>query len=156
MKDFTQRPGRESAFTLIEMMTVLLIVAILSTFAYPSYREAKLKSARAEGRSALLRLMQQQERYYTEHRRYRLFASEEGGDDMNDQDGGSEFRRFSGTDASTSAYLLEAQACGPDDRNTDCLMLRAIPANGLSDPACDVLTLDSTGRQGASGSGVCR
>ena len=146
--------SHERGFSLIEMMAVLLIIAILSTFAYPSYREAKLKSARAEGRSALLRLMQQQERYYTEHRRYRLASDEGGGGDGDDDRNGSEFRWFSGASASASAYRLEAAAC--ESVGSDCLLLRAIPANGLTDPACDVLTLDSAGRQGASGSGACR
>lgn len=153
MRSFTRRPCRESAFTLIEMMTVLLIVAVLSVFAYPSYREARLKSARAEGRSALLRLMQQQERFYTEHRRYRL-ASDENGDASDEQGDGNGFRWFSGASASGSAYRLEAGACESDE--ADCLLLRAVPANGLSDPVCDVLTLDSKGRQGASGPGACR
>lgn len=40
------------------MITVLLIIAVLSTIADPSYLEAKVKSALAEGRSALLGLMQ--------------------------------------------------------------------------------------------------
>src|ERR1700761_1299116 len=131
MKSFTRQACRESAFTLIEMMAVLLIVAVLSAFAYPSYREAKLKSMRAEGRSALLQLMQQQERYYTEHRRYR-FSSDEDGGDPDKQGGGNGFRWFSGASASGSAYRLEAEAC--ESEEASCLLLRAVPANGLSDP----------------------
>jgi type IV pilus assembly protein PilE len=150
-----RRPIRQSAFTLIEMMTVLLIVAVLSTFAYPAYRQVKLKTARAEGRAALLRLMQQQERYYTEHHRYLHFAGEDGGDDAG---GTALFRRFSGETAAASAYRLEAQACesnGSDANAEGCLLLRATPVNGLADPACGVLTLDSAGKQDASGPDAC-
>ncbi|RXZ38069.1 type IV pilin protein [Oxalobacteraceae bacterium CAVE-383] len=155
------RPSRQSAFTLIEMMTVLLIIAVLSTFAYPSYRQAKLKSARAEGRAALMRLMQQQERYYTGHHRYRHFAAGDGEDDGSGSNGDDAlFHRFSGANDAASAYRLEARACESDvsdaSEASDCLLLRAVPANGLADPACDILTLDSAGRQGASGGEACR
>jgi type IV pilus assembly protein PilE len=160
-----QRPPRQSAFTLIEMMTVMLIVAILTTFAYPSYRHVKLKTARAEGRAALMRLMHRQERYYTEHHRYRYFTGEDGAgnntsdaSNANDSDGSPLFHSFSGETASASAYRLEARACESDGADADagnCLLLRATPTNGLVDTACDVLTLDSTGRQAASGGGDC-
>jgi type IV pilus assembly protein PilE len=145
-------PTRQAAFTLIEMMTVLLIIAILSTFAYPSYRRIKLKTARAEGRAALMRLMQQQERHYTEHHRYRHFAGDDSeGDNIRD----AQFRRFSGETASGSAYRLEAQACESNTNAENCILLRATPVNGLVDQECDVLTLDSTGGQDASGPGDC-
>jgi type IV pilus assembly protein PilE len=149
--------SRQAAFTLIEMMAVLAIIGILAAFAFPSYRQVKLKTARAEGRSALMRLMQQQERYYSEHHRYRHFS---GGDGNESDDSGDStlFRHFSGASGPASAYRLEAQACGfgqssqsPADAQ-HCLLLRATPANGFSDPACDVLTLDNSGKQSATGS----
>ena len=38
----------ESGFTLIEVMVVVVIVAILSTVAYPSYQESVRRTKRAE------------------------------------------------------------------------------------------------------------
>jgi type IV pilus assembly protein PilE len=149
------RPHSQAAFTLIEIMTVLLIAAVLAAFSYPAYLQVRLKTARAEGRAALMRLMQQQERYYTEHHGYRHFAGEGGIDAGSDSSG---FRDFSGETAAASAYRLKARACesgSPDADSGDCVLLRATPSNGLVDPACDVLTLDSTGKQGASGPGAC-
>src|ERR1700693_4239111 len=144
-----QPPRRQSAFTLIEIMTVLLIISILSSFSYPSYRQAKLKTARAEGRAALMQLMQQQERHYTQHHRYQRFAAD---------DNTASFRRFSGETAKAGAYRLDAQDCMRADgaadvqaSDEDCILLRATPAPGFSDPLCDVLTLDSNGVQGATG-----
>jgi type IV pilus assembly protein PilE len=134
-----QPPRRQSAFTLIEIMTVLLIISILSAFAYPSYRQARLKTARAEGRAALMQLMQQQERHYTQHHRYQRFAAD---------DDTVSFQRFSGATAKAGAYRLDAQACAQAD-DQDCILLRAKPAPGFTDPLCDVLTLDSNGVQGA-------
>jgi type IV pilus assembly protein PilE len=154
--------SRQAAFTLIEMMAVLSIISILAAFAFPSYRQIKLKTARAEGRSALMRLMQQQERYYSEHHRYRHFSGGDGNGNESDDGGDSAlFRRFSGASGAASAYRLEAQACGFDESGQSsqspadaqhCLLLRATPANGFSDPACDVLTLDNSGKQSATGS----
>ncbi|HEY4072457.1 MAG TPA: type IV pilin protein [Herbaspirillum sp.] len=143
----TPSPSRQSAFTLIEIMTVLLIISILSAFAYPSYRQAKLKTARAEGRAALMRLMQQQEREYTQKHRYQRFSV---GDET------TSFLRFSGASGTdkASAYRLDARACetlgqaGSQADDQDCILLRAIPAPSFSDPLCNILTLDSTGKQG--------
>jgi type IV pilus assembly protein PilE len=136
-------PSRQSAFTLIEVMTVLLIISILSAFAYPSYRQTKLKTARAEGRAALMRLMQQQERRYTQQHHYQRFSA---GDET------TAFLRFSGASGTdkASAYRLEARACDADGQadDQDCIMLRAIPMPGFNDPICNILTLDSTGKQG--------
>jgi type IV pilus assembly protein PilE len=151
-------PCPQSGFTLIEMMAVLLIIGILTTFAYPSYRQVKLKTARAEGRAALMRLMQQQERYYSGHHRYRYFTSGDGGE----SDASTQFRHFSGATEQASAYRLDAQACGSADSGASgnsgdsganasgCLLLRATPAHGFEDPLCDALTLDNAGKQGAT------
>jgi type IV pilus assembly protein PilE len=132
----------QTAFTLIEMMAVLLIIGILSAFAYPSYRQVKLKTARAEGRAALMRLMQQQERHYTQHRRYRRFSANDN----------APFPQFSGATAQASAYRLDAIACPEKADDPDCILLRATPASGFDDPHCGILTLDSSGEQSAAGS----
>jgi type IV pilus assembly protein PilE len=137
-----RRAQPQSAFTLIEVMLVLLIVSLLSVFAYPSYREVKLKTARAEGRAALMQLMQQQERHYSLHRGYRRFSA---GDDA------APFRRYSGATERAGAYRLEASFCPRQNDTQDCILLRAVPAPGFSDPHCGVLTLASDGSQGAAG-----
>jgi type IV pilus assembly protein PilE len=67
--------SRQQGFTLIEVMTVLVIIALLAVIAYPSYEEAVRKSKRTEGRAALMQLLQQQERYYSQHNSYIRFPS---------------------------------------------------------------------------------
>lgn len=138
----TAKPSRQSAFTLIEVMIVLLIISILSAFAYPSYRRVKLKTARAEGRAALMQLMQQQERHYTLHHRYRRFSA---------NDNTAPFRRFSGASARASAYRMDAVGCPAQADLQDCILLRAVPEADFSDPLCGTLTLDSSGSRGAAG-----
>jgi type IV pilus assembly protein PilE len=52
-------------FTLIELMVACAVVAILAAIAYPSYVDHIAKVKRAEGKSALLKAAQLQERFYT-------------------------------------------------------------------------------------------
>ena len=56
---------RQTGFTLIELMIVLMIVAILAAIAIPSYNESVLRSNRANARTALLQAAQWLERAAT-------------------------------------------------------------------------------------------
>lgn len=62
--------NRAQAFTLIELMVVLLIVGILVAIAYPSYQTHVIKARRADGKTALLNLSALMEHYYTENNSY--------------------------------------------------------------------------------------
>lgn len=66
---------RTRGLTLIELMVVVAIMVIIATIAYPLYTEQTRKSRRAEGRSALLELAQQQERFFTVNSRYAVTLS---------------------------------------------------------------------------------
>ena len=52
------------AFTLIEIIIVLSIIAILSGLVYPSYLSYITRTRRADGQTALLELANQMESYY--------------------------------------------------------------------------------------------
>jgi len=60
----------QSGFTLIEVMIVVVIIAVLSSIAYPSYKESVARSRRAEARVVLTAAQQWMERFYTENFRY--------------------------------------------------------------------------------------
>lgn len=138
-------------FTLIELMITVAIVALLAAIAYPSYTGAVLKGRRAEGRAALMELMQQQERYLTQTGSYMTFSA--GATGANGTTLGATgvqipFKTTSGNTSSSAAYALSASACaGPLPLN-ECVLLTASP-NG-SDPAYGDLTFASSGAKSCS------
>ncbi len=140
---------RQAGFTLIELMIVVAIVGILATIAYPSYRDSVLKGRRAEARTALLELMQQQERYMTQRGVYVRFAT------PGDATAGTTFKVYSGDSRADAKYLLSANTCpavtsgGSPQPLTDCIQVMATPQ--MADPVVNVLTLTSTGAKDCTG-----
>lgn len=152
-------------FTLIELMVTLAIVALLAAIAYPAYTSSVLKGRRAEARTALLNLMQAQERYLTQSGSYLAFAAGATGNAGTNAAGATNvaipFRTTSGDNDSNSAYQLRAVRCNngtSDIALNQCVQLEAVPRG--SDPAAGTLTMTSTGAKGCTGSqasarGVC-
>ncbi len=103
----------------------------------------------AEGRAALMQLMQQEERYYSQSTTYIVFSS--SSTDANE----IKFKWFSGNAAATSAYEISAAAC-TNDVIQNCVLLTAKPgtakvSQALTDPACGNFMLSSTGAKTVSG-----
>lgn len=138
-----------SGLTLLELMVVLVVLGILAALSYPSYQESIRKGKRTEGRAALTTLMQQQERYFSQHNSYIKFdSSSTTGDEK-------QFKWYSGAKPESSAYEISGDAC-KDETIQDCVMLTAKPGTsnvdpGYRDPECGLLTLTSTGLKGADG-----
>jgi type IV pilus assembly protein PilE len=140
--------ARFAGFTLMEIMVVMTVVAILSAIAYPVYQDAIRKTKRAEGRAALMQLMQQEERYYSQTNTYIQFSSDSSIPNE------KKFKWFSGESATTSAYEIKATACA-EETIQHCVLLTAMPGTGkvnmyYKDTACGELTLTSTGIKKAS------
>lgn len=62
--------GKNSGFTLIELMIVVTVIAIISAIAYPSYTQYVVRGKRSEGRTALLDSAAKLERYYSDNSAY--------------------------------------------------------------------------------------
>jgi type IV pilus assembly protein PilE len=140
-------------FTLIELMITVAIVALLASIAYPAYLDSVRKGRRAEGRSALLNLLQQQERFYTQTGSYMSFTA--GAIDTNgtiaiagvDSDLlPIPFKTKSGD--GSPAYLLSAAVCTGFTLN-ECVLLSAVPQR--ADPEAGTLTVTTAGAKSCTG-----
>ena len=143
-------PAATLGFSLIELLAALAIMSLLLALAVPAYHGHVVRAKRVQGQAALLRLMQQQERYYSQNNHYLAFSSASPATQV------QQFPWWSGEGgAPGSAYEIEALAC-PGLTIGQCVLLRAIPGTSkvdarFQDADCGVLSLNSTGQRGSSG-----
>lgn len=133
-----------TGFTLIELMIVVTVIGILAGIAYPSYLDYILKGRRAEGRAALMELLQQQERYMTQNNTYFAFSNLKGVTTP----GSVPFKTFSGDSVANATYYLSAAAC-PSTTIKECVLVAATPIK--SDPAAGTLQILSSGTKTCTG-----
>ena len=158
---------RHRGFTLIELLIVIAVVALLAAVAYPSYTSAMLKGKRAEARTALTDLLQQEERYMTQRNCYLGFATDANGMATANAPsppkacGGVRastvpFKTFSASSLATSSYLLSAGTC-PDSSGgslsiADCVQVIATPIK--PDVEAGSLRMTSTGDKDCTGTNL--
>lgn len=119
-------------WTLLELMIVLVVLAILTAIAYPSYNNYLLKSHRGDGKALLYLAAQRQQQFFTVNN---TFTQTIG-------DGGL------GMSASSNEgyYTLSVSA------TANTYTLTALPAaSQTADTYCAQLTLSHIGVKGISG-----
>ncbi len=141
MKSFagrTQAHRRSRGVTLIELLVVMIIIAILSAIAVPSYTAYIVRSNRAAAKACISEYAQFMERFYTSNMTYVVDAdpvlgcATEGNLDQN--------------------YTISAIDTEPTQRT---YTITAIPVNAQlqRDAQCGTLTLDQAGTRDRSGDG---
>ncbi len=128
---------RNSGFTLIEIMVTLLILALLTLIAYPSFMQSVRKSNRTDAHTALTRAASNLERFFGTNGTYttdtsRLRLAMDAGTAYSDN------RHYvitvaAGATGIGSSYVVSATA-KPGDMQT-------------GDTGCTGLTVDSLGRR---------
>lgn len=134
-----RRVDRDGGFTLIEMMIVVVLIAVLTAIALPSYLDSIRKSRRADARAALVQLAQFMERNYSLAQRY----------DQNSA-GTAITLPFtqSPVDSSPKYYDLSLTAVA---QNTYRLQATPIAGTSQANDSCTSLTLDQVGTKGGTG-----
>ena len=112
-----RRPAR--GITLVEMVVVLLVMAVLATLAYPSWRSHWLKARRGDARIALQQLQQAQVRWRADHPAYAT-AAELGAPEWSPH----RHYRLAVRGAATHGFELQAEAQGAQQADVACAVLR--------------------------------
>jgi type IV pilus assembly protein PilE len=134
-------------YSLAEMLALLALALLLAGLGARAWQDLVRSQRRAEGRAALMKVMQQQESHFSRHGRYQDY----------DAAAPAGFAWHSAATPQASAYQLSAGAC-PDAALDACVLLQAQPGGArvdarFADPECGSLALDSRGRQSAQGEG---
>jgi type IV pilus assembly protein PilE len=123
------KQGRQSGFTLIELMITVAIVGILAAIAYPSYQQYVLSSRRAEAQSEMLKIRLGLEKWRANNNAYSSDLS------VNTSfTGNTAYYTYSIADASASAYTIKADAQGSQTRDAGCTSL-SLDQGGVKGPA---------------------
>ncbi len=130
---------KNKGFSLIELMIVVAILGILAAIALPSYSSYVIRSKRTECRAAIMQVMQQQERYFTQQNAYLAYTSTATGVPI---------RQFSGDNLVYSACTISSAACSGSNISA-CVLVTGTPA--YTDPVVGNITMQSDGTKGCSG-----
>ncbi|ANH70306.1 hypothetical protein ABE85_05990 [Mitsuaria sp. 7] len=110
---------KRRGFSLIELLTVLAIVAVLATLTLPGFRDQVVKGRRAEARDALQAIQLAQERFRSRNPRYadRLEDIEQPATTT------SGLYRLRIVQADATRYRVEATAQGSQTADAKCRVL---------------------------------
>jgi type IV pilus assembly protein PilE len=126
---------KQRGTTLVELMTVVTVLGILTTIGYPMYLDQTLKGRRAGAKAMLHYMLQQSERYYTENNTFTSDLALLGF-------GAGPYYSENGTHSMTLAV-------GPTGSIATSVTIIATPTD--TDAKCNVLTLSSDLSRSASG-----
>lgn len=126
----------QRGFTLIELMVIVVIVGILASVAYPSFRDQALRASRSDAKAALVDAASRQEQYFLDNKTYTSDVA-----DLN-----------LAAETENGYYAVAIDAATAACPVTTCFTARATPLGRQADDTrCAALTLDSRGTKSATG-----
>ncbi len=146
-KNFSARPA--SGFTLIELMVVVLVIAILTVIAVPSYTNQVRKSRRTEAKSMLLDLSAREERYMATNGVYSTAAADLGLSAYPQLTTTGYYSIAAPTVTAASTSSATAAATPPTFSFT-----ATAAGNQVKDTECNTFTITNTGLQTSTNSGA--
>lgn len=141
----------QRGFNLVELMITVAVIGILAAIAYPSYERYVQRGNRALVRTAMLELQSRQESFFADRKRYTASLEDELNYPADEFYIGPDGEPSS--DSSGATYLVSVSNLTPADKPLKYEIV-AVPQNQQeNDTTCGTLTLKSTGKKLASGSG---
>jgi type IV pilus assembly protein PilE len=131
--------SHQRGVTLLELLTVVVVLGILAAIAIPSYRGYLIRAQRSDATAALLRVAAAQEKFYLQNNRY---ATD---DELDDGPPAG-----LGITGSEHGYYQIALDDAVD--NTLAFTATATPVDGgaqAADDECTSFSIDQTGKRGA-------
>ena len=132
----------QTGVTLLELMTVVLVIGILSAIAIPSYRQYTMRAQRSDATAALLRIASAQEKFYLQNNTYTTTVGAGG---LNLGSGNSERGWYTISVAAPAGFTIAT-----------AYVATATAASGqpqITDLKCRTFTIRETGERGAADSG---
>lgn len=128
-----RRTGRDPGYTLVEMAIVVLVAAVVSMVALPSFQDAVRRSRRSDALAGIALVQQAQERHRAQHPGY---ATALGGADglglpALSPAGHYDLATTAPPEAATRAYRVTATARGPQAADTECRWIAVEIADGI-------------------------
>jgi len=133
--------NKQRGVTLIELVTAMLVISILTAIAVPSYSQYMRKTRRADAKTMLNTAAQQLERCYTRMNSYN--------DGTNDLTGNCPLPRGNNASGTYSLSLAFDTTAGLPAGQSYTLTATAVGKQAL-DTACGNFTLDQMGKQGVT------
>lgn len=122
--------NQKKGFSLLEVLTVLAIIGVLTGLCYPGYQKYVLQTQKHDGQTALLDLACRMEHYYATHDTYKTATIGLGKltDVLSSNQSIQGWYTLSIKQATNTTYLLQARPV--NSRNNDTLTLNSLGVTG--------------------------
>ena len=132
----------QTGVTLMELLTVIVVIGVLASIAIPSYRRYTMRAQRSDATAALLRIAAAQEKFYLQNNTYTTTVGAGG---LNLGSGTSERGWYTLTIAAPTGFTI----------GTAYLATATAVSGGgqIDDLDCRTFTIRETGERAAANSG---